>query len=138
MPFLKLLIVSKFKLLEYGKFKVKIQNSLSKFHNFSFQSSKFIFFYFSPLSFNHSQFNFPLIVRLLVPLNYSKWCRFGLNLIFNIFLFFYLKKTQKLEGEEGQIEGPKEDVAASNSYHTEHASFYTINQNKRTNIDWSN
>ena len=44
-----------------------MQNSPSKFHNFLFQSSKFAFCYFSPLSFNPSQFSLPLIFRPSLP-----------------------------------------------------------------------
>ena len=44
-----------------------MQNSSSKFHNFLFQSSKFAFCYFSPLSFNPSQFSLPLIFRPSLP-----------------------------------------------------------------------
>ena len=73
-----------------------MQNSLSKFYNFSFQSSMFAFYHFNPLSFNSSQFNPSLTVRLLVPLNCSKWCRFGLNLIFNFYLFLNLKKNPEI------------------------------------------
>ena len=51
-----------------GILKVKMQNSLLKFRHFSFQSSKFIFVHFSPLSFETPQFNPPLECRLLLPL----------------------------------------------------------------------
>ena len=71
-----------------------MQNSLSKFYNFSFQSFMFAFYHFNPLSFNSSQFNPPLTFHLLLLLNCSKQCRFGLNLIFNIYLFLNLKNPK--------------------------------------------
>ena len=59
-----------FFLVVIKKKNVKIQNSLPKFHYFSFQLSKFVFCYFNPISYNHSQFNPPLRVRQMLPLTY--------------------------------------------------------------------
>ena len=42
--------------------KVKMQNLLSKFHNFLFQFFKFKFYYFNLLSFIHPQLSHPLTV----------------------------------------------------------------------------
>ena len=51
-----------------------MQNSLSKFHHLSFQSSKFTFCHFSPLSFNHSQFSIQSSVNIpsMTTVNLSK------------------------------------------------------------------
>ena len=51
-----------------GTFLAKMQNSPSKFHNFSFQSSKFVFCHFSPLSFDSPQFSLPLTFHPFLPL----------------------------------------------------------------------
>lgn len=50
------------------KIKAKMQNSPSKFHHFSFQSSKFAFCHFSPLSFELSQFSLLLTHHPYLPL----------------------------------------------------------------------
>jgi len=49
--------------------KVKMQNSLFKFRHFPFQSSKFVFVHFSPLSFKTPQFNPLLECRFLLLLS---------------------------------------------------------------------
>ena len=43
-------------------FKAKMQNSPSKFHHFSFQSSKFKFCHFNLLNFIHPQLSPPLTI----------------------------------------------------------------------------
>ena len=69
--------------------KLTMQNSPSKFHNFSFQSSKFAFCHFSPLSFNSPQFSILLIFHPYLPLSCPKMMSFCP--LFNIsFLFNYL------------------------------------------------
>ena len=72
-----------------------MQKSLFKFHHFSFQSFKFTFCHFNPLSFNSPQFSPSLIFHPFLPLACSKLNNFVLNLIFNIYLiiYFLIKKT---------------------------------------------
>ena len=114
-----------------------MQNSLSKFHNFLFQFSKFAFYHFSPLSFNSSQFNPPLTFRLLLPLTCSKQCRFGLNLIFNFYLFLNLKKPRNQRERRDKSKDqkrmllPQTPVIQINMY----LSTPSIKTNKRTQTD---
>ena len=67
---------------DYKK-QVKMQNPPSKFHHFSFQSSKFRFCHFSSLSFIHFQLSPQLTIHQLLPLSHTDNTVFSLYLIFN-------------------------------------------------------
>ena len=69
-----------------------MQNSPSKFYYFSFQSSKFTFGHFSPLSFKTSQFSPFVKLPSIFAINTSNRHYFGLILNF-IYLFLNFKKT---------------------------------------------
>ena len=60
-----------------------MQNSTSKFHNFSFQSSKLAFYHFSLLSFNPPQCSHLLTFHLLLSLTCPKtmlfWPKFRID-----------------------------------------------------------
>ena len=60
-----------------------MQNSTSKFHNFSFQSSKLAFYHFSLLSFNPPQcshlLTFHLLLSLTCPKTMSFWPKFRIG-----------------------------------------------------------
>ena len=64
-----------------------MQNWLSNFQHFSFQSSNFQFCHFNSLTFNCCQFCIPLDLSYLLPLSESKQRRFD--------FFFNLKKIKK-------------------------------------------
>ena len=70
----------------------KMQNLPSKFHYFSFQSSKFAFDHFSSLSFKTSQFSPSVKQSYIFASTPPKRHCFGLILNF-IYLFLNFKKT---------------------------------------------
>ena len=82
-----------------------MQNSLSKFHNLSFQSSRFGFYHFSPLNFIFSQLISLFTTRYLLPLfflvtllslfTYSFSINLALCLSLNWVQFLYRRKTTK-------------------------------------------
>ena len=68
-------------------------NFFFKFHNFSFQSSKFEFCQFSPLNFIYSQLSPPLAICLLLLLSIAKLHRFCH--LFNFQFIIYLLTLRK-------------------------------------------
>ena len=66
-----------------------MQNWLSNFYIFSFQSSNF---QFSPLTFNFCQFKAPLLLLLLLPLNLLN------DIILHVVFFFFLKHVKGFAG----------------------------------------
>ena len=70
----------------------KMQNSQSKFHYFSFQSSKFSFVHFTPQNFKTPQFSSPLSFYPLLPLRSPTQCCFG-----NILFLIIEKKNPKIK-----------------------------------------
>ena len=86
-----------------------MQNSLSKFHNLSFQSSRFGFYYFSPLNFIFSQLSSLFTTRYLLPLfflvtllslftysSFSKKNLFTCSFCINLVLCLSLNRVQFL------------------------------------------
>ena len=65
-----------------------MQNSLSKFHNLSFQSSRFGFYHFSPLNFIFSQLISLFTTRYLLPL-------FFLVTLLSLFTYSSFSKKKK-------------------------------------------
>ena len=86
-----------------------MQNSLSKFHNLSFQSSRFGFYHFSPLNFIFSQLISLFTTRYLLPLfflvtllslftysSFSKKNLFTCSFCINLVLCLSLNRVQFL------------------------------------------
>ena len=78
-----------------------MQNWLSNFYLFSFQSFNFQFCQFSPLTFNFCQFKALLLLLLLLLLNPLKQRRFACGFIF----YFLIQNWKKILEKKKNIKG---------------------------------